>query len=88
MSEQPQSPRSDREQRDHWIRLFNRMDAAITHHRKAKLTGVDTSDEADEALWKVRDKLLRVASERVGDAIEVALDDYPALGQKRPESGS
>jgi hypothetical protein len=48
--------------RDHWIRLFNRLEASVTHHRKGKLAGVDTSDEIDEALWKARDKILTDAA--------------------------
>lgn len=50
-------------ERDHWIRLWNRLEAAITHHRRDKLNGVDTSDEIDEALWKARDKILRDAAQ-------------------------
>jgi hypothetical protein len=45
--------------RDRWVKAFNRLDAAITHHRRDTLGGVDTSDEADEALWAARDKIIR-----------------------------
>jgi hypothetical protein len=48
-------------ERDHWIRLFNRLEASITHHRKGKLFGFDTSDEVDEALWHARDQVLKDA---------------------------
>ena len=52
-----------RAERDKWVKLWNRLEAAISHHKKAKLTGVDTSDEVDEALWAARDKILSAASE-------------------------
>lgn len=56
--------------RDRWIRAFNRLDAAITHHRRDTLNGVDTSDEADEALWVARDKILRdLGPEGEGEAM-------------------
>lgn len=54
--------KSSVEQRDRYIKLFNRLEAAITHHRNAKLSDVDTSDEIDEALWAARGKILRDAS--------------------------
>jgi hypothetical protein len=53
--------RQSRRQRDDWIRLFNRLEASVTHHRKGKLYGIDTSDEIDEALWTARDKVLKAA---------------------------
>lgn len=51
-----------RTERDRWIRLFNRLEASVTHHRAAKLRGVDTSDEVDGALWAARDKVLKAAA--------------------------
>lgn len=45
--------------RDHWIRLFNRLDAAINHHKR------DTAQfatDADERLWAARDRIVREAA--------------------------
>lgn len=52
------------DERNRWIRHWNRLEAAVTHHRAGKLAGVDTSDEIDEALWSARDKILRDAAQR------------------------
>lgn len=49
-------------QRDEWVRWFNDLENAVTHHRRDKLHGVDTSDEADEQLWRARDRALRRAA--------------------------
>lgn len=46
-------------ERDHWIRLFNRLEATISHHKKA--TGNFSSD-ADERLYAARDKIMRDAA--------------------------
>ena len=53
-----------RDQRDHYIRLFNRLDAAISHHKKN--IGPFASD-ADDALHAARDRILRDAAQRPGD---------------------
>lgn len=50
-------------ERDHWIRLFNRLEAAVTHHKKA--AAGPFADDADLALWKVRDKILADAAQGV-----------------------
>ena len=45
--------------RDRYIRLFNRLEAAISHHKKAHLPeGQYFADDPDEALWAARDKIL------------------------------
>lgn len=44
-------------ERDHWIRLFNRLDSAINHHQKA----TSFKDDCDEALYAARDRILRDA---------------------------
>lgn len=49
-------------ERDEWVRWFNDLENAVTHHRRDKLAGVDTSDEADERLWAARDRALRRAA--------------------------
>ena len=49
-----------RAERDRWIRLFNRLEAAITHHKKAK--SAMFVDEVDEALYAARDRVLRDAA--------------------------
>lgn len=47
----------------HWIRLFNRLDAAISHHRNAHLPhGRFFADLPDDALWKARDKIITDAA--------------------------
>lgn len=46
--------------RDYWIRLFNRLEAAVSHHKKDK--GKLFADEVDEALWAARDKILASAA--------------------------
>lgn len=45
--------------RDHWIRLFNRLEAAVKHHKNA--TGTFATD-ADEALYKATDRILSDAA--------------------------
>ena len=47
-----------REQRDHWIRLFNRLEAAISHHKRDS----GFADANDESLWYARDRILKEAS--------------------------
>jgi hypothetical protein len=51
-------------QRDHWIRLFNRLDAAVNHHRRdaeanAGTIGVETWDSA---LYAAQTRILRDAA--------------------------
>jgi hypothetical protein len=53
-------------QRDRYIRLFNRLEAAISHHKKAHDSGQFFADTPDDALWAARDKILRDASEGNG----------------------
>ncbi len=48
-----------KQHRDHWIRLWNRLEAAISHHKKAT---ADFATEADEALYAARDRILRDAA--------------------------
>jgi hypothetical protein len=40
---------------DQAIRAFNRLEAAVTHHKNAHGS---FAESADEQLWKVRDKIL------------------------------
>lgn len=49
-----------REERDAWIRLFNRLDAAVGHHKRG--CGANFADDIDEALWAARDRILRDAA--------------------------
>lgn len=59
--------RSEREhviaERDHWIRLFNRLEAAVSHHKMTVEMMDDHFDLYDEALWDARDKILKVAAD-------------------------
>jgi hypothetical protein len=52
-------------ERDKWIRLFNRLEAAVTHHRRAvEEDGALCEPESwDTALWKARDQILKDAAE-------------------------
>ncbi len=52
-------------QRDHWMRLFNRLDAAITHHKR-DCEKNDVPDTHDEALWAARDRVLRDSAKGCG----------------------
>lgn len=45
--------------RDRWIRLFNRLEATITHHQQAKAL---FADDADDALHAARVRVLRDAA--------------------------
>lgn len=47
-----------RADRDRYVRLFNRLDAAISHHKAAERF----PDDHDEALWAARDRILRAAA--------------------------
>ncbi len=49
-------------ERDRWIRLFNRLDGAISHHQTATRT-VGFVDTYDEALYAARARILRAAAE-------------------------
>lgn len=51
--------RAMRDERDHWIRLFNRLEATVSHHKSA--TGEFATD-ADEALCAARDRILKDAA--------------------------
>lgn len=59
--ERQRSDDSVGDQRDHWIRLFNRLDAAINHHKRDVEAG-GLADDPDERLWKARDRILRDAA--------------------------
>jgi hypothetical protein len=47
------------EQRDRWIRLFNRLQGAVQRHRDADRF----KDDHDEALYAAMDRVLRDAAE-------------------------
>jgi hypothetical protein len=53
-------------QRDAWVRRFNRLDVAITHHKNATDGCRDTHDEA---LYAARDRVLRdaIAAKPISD---------------------
>jgi hypothetical protein len=46
------------EQRNDWIRLFNRLDAAVAKHQRAK----HFPDEVDDALYAAHDRILKTAA--------------------------
>jgi hypothetical protein len=48
-------------QRDHWIRIFNRLEAAVKHHEKATAEGF--RDTHDEALYAARDRIVHSTKE-------------------------
>ena len=47
-----------RAERDRWIRLFNRLDAAVARHRKDAFFTSDT----DDALHAAHDRVLKAAA--------------------------
>lgn len=52
-----------RDERDRVRRLFNRLEAAISHHAKAT---VDFREVHDDALYAARDRVLRDDAEGKG----------------------
>jgi hypothetical protein len=49
--------------RDRWVRLFNRLEAAVSHHKRALGYEDDDAYEPwDEALYKARAQILRDAA--------------------------
>jgi hypothetical protein len=50
------------EERNHWIRLFNRLDAAVSKHRSMKSASLIPADEHDEALDAAHDRILKEAA--------------------------
>lgn len=46
------------EERDAWIRLFHRLEAAVTHHKRDTLP---FASNADDGLYAARDRILRDA---------------------------
>lgn len=50
--------------RDRYIRLFNRLEGAVAHHRKAKSELF--VDEVDEALYAAQDRVLKTAAKGEG----------------------
>lgn len=52
------------EERNHWIRLFNRLDAAVSRHRHAAEGEGERLwvNEWDEALWAAHDRVLKSSS--------------------------
>lgn len=51
-----------RDERDRWIRLFNRLEGAVSHHKKAS---GDFPQAHDEALYKARAQILKDAGARM-----------------------
>lgn len=58
------------EQRDRWIRLFNRLEGAVAHHRKARVGEkaklLTFCDEIDDALYAAHDRVLKAAAKGDG----------------------
>lgn len=48
-----------RNDRDRWVRLFNRLEAAVSHHKR-DTAGFAT--DADERLYAARERILRDAA--------------------------
>lgn len=55
-----------RDDLDRIRRLFNRLEAAVSHHKRANAGMLGTTIEADEALYKARDKILSDYAEGKG----------------------
>lgn len=49
-------------QRDKWVRLFNRLQGAVQHHKNAHDSGDYFPDVPDEALWKAMERILAEAA--------------------------
>lgn len=54
------------DEKDRLVRLFNRLEAAVSHHKKAHDSGRYFADDPDEALWKAREKILNDYAEGKG----------------------
>ena len=52
-----------RDDRDRWIRLFNRLQGAVQHHKNAYSAAGFAADLPDEALWSAMDRVLKDAAE-------------------------
>lgn len=50
------------EERNRWIRLFTRLDAAVSTHRGMKSASLVPADEHNEALDAAHDRILRDAA--------------------------
>lgn len=56
------------QQRNDWIKLFNRLDAAVARHHRdhhdipGSALEEHVGDETDEALWAAHDRILKAAS--------------------------
>lgn len=63
------------EERNAWIRLFNRLDAAVSKHgRKGDLVeGFHFADDADEALWAAHERVLKAGMEHEAHPVRVRL---------------
>ncbi len=55
-------PIATERERDRWVRLFNRLDAAVTHHQKATREQGFT-EVHDDALYAARARILRDAAD-------------------------
>jgi hypothetical protein len=55
------------EERNAWIRLFNRLDAAVSKHRAAKSAGF--ADDIDDGLHAAHDRVLKDAATRESVAV-------------------
>lgn len=53
------------DERDAWIRLFNRLEAAVSHHKRDAEANAGTIgvESWDSGLWAARDRILRDAAE-------------------------
>lgn len=67
------------DERDRWIRLFNRLEAAVVHHRKA---ASEMFGAGDEALWAAHKSILKDAA--AFDARSLA----ETAAQNQPEPSS
>lgn len=61
-------------ERDGWVRLFNRLEAAVAHHEKDK--GDNWVDEVDDALYAARDRIVKDAVVIVPPAPVPAIDRH------------
>lgn len=67
--------------RDNWVRLFNRLDAAVSHHRKSPRF----KDSHDDALYHAQDRITRDAAGLLAPVVRVDRESTDIAGAARFE---
>jgi hypothetical protein len=71
-----------------WHRLFNRLDAAVTHHRRGKSEPFAFMDEVDEDLYAARDRIYRDVTPNTSNSLEFLdkIEEYDRIAKVISES--